>query len=421
VGSLTVHFITELNREQVRLCVPESRRKTIPNRTNSSHVRRPRAEFWRSIPRSSRAVAVIGVFSLFASIGFISMLMSRVHQTIASTLVTVAIYGGFAVGYAAMSIAHKSWLIPVWALLQAAAFTLMANIFHARIIEGRKELEHQLVALGVCAILAIVVGYITFIIFVRREGARYFRIQTEMELAREIHRSLVPTFERRLAGYEIFGTSIPSGEVGGDLVDIAESSSEWISYIADVSGHGVASGVLMAMFKTSIRSGLGSNSSPGELLDGVHRTLYPLKMPNMFVTAGVLQFRPGSKSVSYSLAGHPALLRYCSQQRVIVEYASQNLPLGILPEQRFAANRLECDPGDVLLLLTDGFSEVFDANGSELGLEPIKSAFLKTAADQPLSEIFEHLRSLSLSFGKQDDDQTILLLRCTGERTSTAI
>jgi len=340
------------------------------------------------------------------------MLMSPVHQTIASAVVTVAMYGGFAVGYAALWIARKFWLIPVWALFQAAALALMANLFRHGIIEDRKELQHQLVALGVCAILAIVIAYIAFINFVRREGSRYFRIQTEIELAREIHHSLVPTFERKLAGYEIFGASIPSGEVGGDLVDVAEHSSECTVYIADISGHGVASGVLMAMFKTSIRSGLQANSSPGGLLEGVHRTLYPLKMPNMFATAGVLQLRPGSKSVTYSLAGHPALLRYCGQQHAIVEYASQNLPLGILPEQQFATDRLECDPGDVLLLLTDGFSEVFDVNAAELGMEPIKSAFLKSA-DRPLPEIFESLRNISLSFGKQDDDQTILLVRCT--------
>jgi len=386
----------------------------------SSSVSRPRAEFWESIPRSSQVLAIIGIFSLFASIGSISMLMSQVRQTVGSAAATVVIYGGFAVGYAALWIARKFWLLPVWWLLQWAAGVLMARIFHAGIIEGRKELERQLVVLGICAIVAIVVGYIAFINFVRREGSRYFRIQTEIELAREIHHSLVPTFERKLAGYEIFGTSIPSGEVGGDLVDIAETSNEWIAYIADISGHGVASGVLMAMFKTSIRSGLGANGSPGGLLQGVHHTLYPLKMPNMFATAAVLQLRPGSKSVAYSLAGHPALLRYCSQRGAIVEYASQNLPLGILPEQQFATDRLECDPGDVLLLLTDGFSEVFDAKAAELGMEPIKSAFLKTA-DRPLSEIFEHLRNVSLSFGKQDDDQTILLVRCTVENTSTAV
>jgi serine phosphatase RsbU (regulator of sigma subunit) len=356
--------------------------------------------------------AITGIFSLFASIGLISMLMSPVRQSIESVVVAVAIYGGFAVGYAWLWIARRFWVIPVWGLLQAATVFLVANIFRPGIIEGRKELEQQLVTLGACAILAIVIAYIAFINFVRREGSRYFRIQTEIELAREIHHSLVPAFEQKLAGYEIFGASIPSGEVGGDLVDIAENSNERIVYIADISGHGVASGVLMAMFKTSIRSGLGADSSPGGLLEGVHRTLYPLKMPNMFATAGVLQLRPGSKSVTYSLAGHPPLMRYCSQQHAIVEYASQNLPLGILPEQQFATDRLECDPGDVLLLLTDGFSEVFDVNAAELGMEPIKSAFLK-AADRPLSEIFEHLRNVSLSFGKQDDDQTILLVRCT--------
>jgi serine phosphatase RsbU (regulator of sigma subunit) len=388
-------------------------------RTQSS-LSRPRAEAWKSIPRSSQVLAIVGIFSLFASIGSISMLMSPVRQTVVSAVATVVIYGGFAVGYATLWIARKFWLLPVWWLLQWAAGILMANIFHAGIIEDRKELERQLVVLGICAIVAIVVGYIAFINFVRREGSRYFRVQTEIELAHEIHHSLVPTFERKLSGYEIFGASIPSGEVGGDLVDIVESSNEQIVYIADISGHGVASGVLMAMFKTSIRSNLGANSSPGGLIEGVHRTLYPLKMPNMFATAGVLQLRPGSKSVTYSLAGHPALMRYCSQQRAIVEYPSQNLPLGILPEQQFTTDRLECNPGDVLLLLTDGFSEVFDAKAAELGMEPIKSAFLK-AAERPLPEIFECLRKASLSFGKQDDDQTILLVRCTVENTSTAL
>jgi serine phosphatase RsbU (regulator of sigma subunit) len=374
-------------------------------------------ELWKSVPLRSRVVAILGIFSLFASIGFVWMLMSPARQTIVSALATVTIYGGFAVGYAAFSINRKFWLLPIWALLQMAVFAVIARTFYAGIIENRKELQHQMLALGICAILAIVAGYVVFIIFVRLEGTRYFRIQTEMELAREIHRSLVPMVEQKFDGFEIYGLSIPSGEVGGDLVDIAGNSGEWIAYLGDISGHGVAAGVLMAMFKTSIRSGLADGGSPGELLERVHRTLYPLKMPNMFLTAAVLQFRPGSRSVRYSLAGHPALLRYCRQQRAIVEYASQNLPLGILPQQQFASDGLECEPGDVLLLLTDGFSEVFDAKGVELGMEPVKNAFLE-AADKPLPEIFERLRNLSLSFGKQDDDQTVLLVRCTRENIS---
>lgn len=341
--------------------------------------------------------------------GFVQLLMAPVKQTFLSTLAIVCIYGVFAVGYALLSILRKFRWLPLWALLHVSAFFIMGNIYHPP-KQNRADLEKQMTVLGACATATIAIGYILFIFFIRREGSRFFRIQAEMELAREIHRSLVPTFERKIDGFEIFGASVASGEVGGDLVDIVEHPAGCMSYIADISGHGVSSGVLMAMFKTSVRSRLADGCSPGELLAEVHRTLYPLKMPNMFVTAGVLQFCE-SKRVNFSLAGHPPLLRYSREQRCIVEFGSQNMPIGILPEQSFDAAALQCDPGDILLLLTDGFSEVFNSHGAELGIDPLKQEF-QMSADRPLPEIFDRLRKLSLSFGRQDDDQTLLLARC---------
>lgn len=351
-----------------------------------------------------------GVFSLFATMGFVQLLMTPVKQTLLSTLAIVCIYGGFAVGYALLSILRKFRWLPLWGLLHAFSILIVSNTYHPR-VQDRAALQRQMTVLGTFAIVTIALGYVLFIYFIRREGNRYFRIQAEIELAREIHRSLVPSFERKIDGFEAFGASVASGEVGGDLVDIVEHPAGWMSYIADISGHGVSSGVLMAMFKTSVRSRLTDGGSPGELLAEVHRTLYPLKMPNMFVTAGVLQFS-ASNGVNFSLAGHPPLLRYSRVQSSIVEYGAQNMPLGILPEQSFAAAKLQCDPGDVLLLLTDGFSEVFNGQGAELGIDPLKQEFQK-AADRPLPEIFDRLRKLSLSFGRQDDDQTLLLVRCT--------
>ncbi|HWY67036.1 MAG TPA: PP2C family protein-serine/threonine phosphatase [Terriglobales bacterium] len=353
-----------------------------------------------------------GVFTLFASMGFVQLLITGAKVSIISTVAVICIYGVFAIGYALLSILRKFRWLPVWALIHAFAFWAFYASFHLQIIRDRDTLQKQNSVLGFWAIITMVTAYILFVRFMRREGNRYFRIQTEIELAREIHRSLVPTFERSVKGFEVFGASFASGEVGGDLVDIAEYPQGWISYIADISGHGVSSGVLMAMFKTSIRSRLTNGGSPGELLNEVHRTLYPLKMPNMFVTAGVLQFANGNR-VNYSLAGHPPLMRYSRAQRAIVEYQAQNLPLGILSEQRFTAETLQCDPGDILLLLTDGFTEVFDGRGAELGLEPIKRAF-EEAVDCPLPEIFEKIRKRSLEFGRQEDDQTMLLVRYTG-------
>lgn len=372
--------------------------------------RRERGEFWRGVPRSSRIAMLAGVFSLFATMGFVQLLMAPVKQTVFSTLAVVCVAGGFAVGYALLSILRKFRWLPLWGLLHGFAILMSGKIYHPP-LQNRADLQRQMTVLGLFAITTIAVGYTLFIFFIRREGNRYFRIQAEIDLAREIHRSLVPSFERRIDGFEVFGASVASGEVGGDLVDLVEHPAGWMSYIADISGHGVSSGVLMAMFKTSVRSRLTDGGSPGELLAEVHRTLFPLKMPNMFVTAGVLQFCT-SNGVNFSLAGHPPLLRYSREQRSIVEYDSQNMPLGILPEQSFAAARLQCDPGDVLLLLTDGFSEVFNGHGAELGIDPLKQEF-QEAADRPLPEIFDRLRKLSLSFGRQDDDQTLLLVRCT--------
>jgi len=350
-----------------------------------------------------------GVFSFFATMGFVQLLMAPARVTLASGLGTVFIYGFFAVGYALLSVMRKFRWLPLWAVLHFASFFMLANLVHPAETHDKNVLQKRISLFGFSAIATLTVGYFLFVFFIRREGDRYFRVQTEMELAREIHHSLVPQFERRAGAFEVFGASVASGAVGGDLVDLAEYPGGWISYIADISGHGVSSGVLMAMFKTSIRSRLASGGSPDELLEEVHRTLYPLKVPNMFVTAGVLQLSNGN-GVRFSLAGHPPLIHYCRSKREIQEYPAQNLPVGILPEQRFTADSLQCDAGDILLLLTDGLTEVFNGKNSELGLEPLKNEFLKSA-DLPLREIFERLRKISLGFGRQDDDQTILLAR----------
>jgi hypothetical protein len=369
-----------------------------------------RKHFWKAVPASSRAAVVTAVFCLFASIGFVTLLISPVKHTVVYTLATVLISGGCAVGYAWLATIGQYWYMPLLGLAEAVMFGALGSHYHpASLVNDRIGLQKQLGTLGSLAILTISIGYALFVVFIRRESSRYFRIQAEMELAREIHSSLVPRFQNKVGRFEIFGASVASGAVGGDLVDLAESPTGWISYIADISGHGVPSGVLMAMFKTSIRSRLADGGSPGELLEEVHRTLFPLKMTNMFVTAGVLRLQNGN-GVDFSLAGHPPLLRYCRANGKIIECPAQNLPLGILAEQRFTGDVLHCDPGDLLLLLTDGFTEVFDGNGIELGLDPLRSKFVEMA-DQPLPHIFEGLRSLSLKFGRQDDDQTMLLLR----------
>lgn len=350
------------------------------------------------------------VFSLFASVATLVMLMSTDYLSPLQIVLYIVIMGGFAIGYAAASMLQRYWLIPILGVIEGLLFAILSAHYHAaeQLVAGNSPLQRQLEILAVIGIVFVVLGYALFIVFFARQGARYFRMQNEIAMAGEIHRALVPPIHKTTPSFEIYGVSLPSGEVGGDLVDLAENGDSWTGYVTDVSGHGISAGLLMAMFKTAVRTGAKDVDS-GELLSEVHRALYPLKTPNMFATVGVLHW--SGKAFNLALAGHPPLLHYSRSRDSVEEYPSTDLPLGILPQQTFTSREVSFQSGDILLLLTDGLTEVFDKSGNEMGIGPLKEVLAKSAG-QPLPDLFMTLRQAALSFGPQDDDQTMLMIRC---------
>ena len=95
------------------------------------------------------------------------------------------------------------------------------------------------------------------------------------------------------------------------------------------------------------------------------------------------------------------------------EYPALDPPLGIAERQEFSQSTIQCGVEDVLLVLTDGLTEVFDGKSNEMGLVPVEAAFQQNA-DSPLEEIFARLRKVATEFGPQSDDQTVLLARYRG-------
>lgn len=362
---------------------------------------------------ASRIIFYVGVFALFASIGFVSLSFSSQYVAPLQILLTVLIFGICAIGYAATSIARRFWLVPVIGIVEGVLFWILNTFVYRnspQLIFPDSRLRAQLLAVGIGAITSVVIGYIVFIVFFAKQGAQLFRAQTEIALAGEIHRALVPAIHQKLGAFELYGASIPSGVVGGDLVDVVGDSQYWTAYVADVSGHGVSAGVLMAMFKTAVHT-RADGTTPEILLKEVNRTLYPLKTNNTFVTVGVLHCNREGR-LSLALAGHPALLRYCRNTDQIEEYPPVDMPTGILPEENFTAVPVACEPGDVLLLVTDGLTEVFDSKGQEMGVDPLKVGLAQWAA-LPLPEMFIRLREVALKTGPQLDDQTMLIVRRT--------
>jgi sigma-B regulation protein RsbU (phosphoserine phosphatase) len=210
----------------------------------------------------------------------------------------------------------------------------------------------------------------------------------------------------------MFGGSVPSSEVGGDLFDIVQSSVMWHAYVADVSGHGVPAGMLMAMIKSAASMQLRKVQRPDDLLRDLNDVLQPLTAPANYLTFAYVS-GTSSNDLRFALAGHLPIFHYEKQSRSILEHSDSNVPLGMFQNQSFVISRLTLAPGDLLALITDGFTEVFDSEERELGIEDFKSA-LAGCAEKPLPEIYRELRARTLKFGQQTDDQTMLLVRLGG-------
>ena len=222
-------------------------------------------------------------------------------------------------------------------------------------------------ALGLACVM-IVIGYTLVFVVMAREGKRFFHIHAEVELASEIHRALVPAIDLRVGGFEIYGRSLPSGEVGGDLVDafVRPEDGSWFAYVADVSGHGVSSGVLMAMLKSAMRMSLRQNHETGKMLDEVNNVFYSLKAPNSFATLAAINFEEQS-GLGVVVAGHLPILH--SDGHEVRELDTPGLPVGILPDSEFRAIALDLKTGEMLAIVTDGLTEIFDKKGEEAGTD----------------------------------------------------
>jgi len=219
---------------------------------------------------------------------------------------------------------------------------------------------------------------------------------------------LVPAIDTKIGGYEFYGRSSPSGEVGGDLIDLAGSEDQWVAYVADVSGHGVAPGVVMGMAKSAARMLLSSGDDTTHLLPRLNEVLYPLKKPDMFVTFCFLA-RNGV-GLRVGLAGHPAILHFSTRTNEVQQLECPNMPLGILPSGDFSSSEIRAEPGDVFALYTDGFLEPANAAGEEFGLARLQAEFQKHGKE-PLNAICRSLKESVARHGAQFDDQSLFLIR----------
>lgn len=384
-------------------------------------------DYWKSLPVTPRVIALLGVFFLFSTIGFSIDVVQMGRQPVLGLVLFVLLNGLFAVAYAlGGTLLRKQWwkaVIPI-AIAQQLVLNLVGNLIPPAPLPSQitpayiAHMHERLSFNAYGTMAAMVLGYACLAYVLITEGRRYFRAHAEIELASEIHRTLVPTIDTRICDFEFYGRSVPSGEVGGDLIDVLGDDKGWTAYIADVSGHGVAPGVVMGMVKSAARMRLSSGERSVDLLERLNSVLCSVTRPEMFVTFAYLASNGGR--LEFSTAGHPAILHYHAASNEFSEVRCSNLPLGMFDGQSFASGTVDCAPGDLLLLVTDGLLEVEDAKGEEFGLEGVKAVLSQHARD-PVSAIFQELLDAARRHGRASDDQSLLLVRSHARLGSEAV
>lgn len=238
-------------------------------------------------------------------------------------------------------------------------------------------------------------------------------IEKQLKTAHEVQSRLLPASPPHRPGYDFAGLCLPTYEIGGDYYDFIRLSNQRLGVtIADVSGHGVASALVMAAFRASLRSLARQKSAPVRVVSALNRQLPDFSAQAHFVTAifGILD--PQRHVFSFANCGHPRPLLFHANGQI--ESLSVAGPaLGVFPKVSFPASEVSLAPGDVLLLYTDGVVELRNPGGSAYSpralIEVMQPNIQRSAAE--LVQIIVQATSEFAGSAFYEDDYSLVVIK----------
>ena len=249
------------------------------------------------------------------------------------------------------------------------------------------------------------------------EAAERRQLQHEVALARQIQVSLIPDHLPEVEGYDLYGGNIPSQGVSGDYFEVIErlDGREFVLFIADVSGKGIAASLLTAYIEALSTAPIEDGLAPDEIFTRVSRRLYNRTPHERFATAILAVLDPVGHRLRYANAGHnPALV--LRQEGSAQWLSSTGVPLGLLPMADYDSDEIELGAGDLLVLYTDGIVEAINPAEEEYDVERLEAAVRDhrdTTLDQMADAIDRDLYRFAQGVPFADDRTIVILRRAT--------
>ncbi|HEV8579639.1 MAG TPA: PP2C family protein-serine/threonine phosphatase [Thermoanaerobaculia bacterium] len=228
------------------------------------------------------------------------------------------------------------------------------------------------------------------------------RVRDELEVARELQNDLLPHDLPLLPGYLFAHSYRTANEVGGDYYDLTLLSDGRLSLMmGDASGHGMAAGLVMAIANATLKTAMDLDPSPERVLELLNRTLCRTGTKRTFMSVFYAVLTPETGELEYVCAGHPfPLLRRAGG--TIEELGCGGFPLGIREPLDVVRRTVTLQPGDVLLLYTDGLPEAVDTTGkAAFGYDRIQAALELGGTPQAVHDTILH------SFDRHVGDETL--------------
>jgi sigma-B regulation protein RsbU (phosphoserine phosphatase) len=237
-------------------------------------------------------------------------------------------------------------------------------------------------------------------------------INKELEIARRIQLSILPGAFPTSASFRVAARYVPMTSVAGDFYDfIVADDTQAGLLIADVSGHGVPAALIASMVKVAATSQRADAAEPSRFLTGMNAILCG-STQNQFVTAAYVHLDSMSGRLQYSAAGHPPMLLLRNGE--VLEIEENGLILAAFDFASYKNLEHPLEPGDRLLLYTDGILEAANAKGDFFGRESLWSLFRSTAPMAPPDAADHIINSVQRWSRSQDDDLTVLICDYAG-------
>jgi sigma-B regulation protein RsbU (phosphoserine phosphatase) len=237
-------------------------------------------------------------------------------------------------------------------------------------------------------------------------------LEKELKVVSDVQRRLLPKKLPEIEGLRIAVHYETSLYAGGDYYDITRvADNQWGILVADAEGHSAPAAVMMAMTCALFRSYPEPPAEPGDLLFFLNQHLCKVADPS-FITALYVVYDADRRRLKIARAGHPPPMIYRSSEKKAVEYECGGVfPMGVDPYDQVPVTEAELQPGDRILMYTDGITERFSKDGETYGEERLLRLLEADGDFQPQQLLTAIMKDLdAFSNGRPaDDDQALLL------------